>query len=136
MKILVVDVSAGLAEKQAHFESQIALLQDYDKVITDYSRYSSTYLKEDEKIWNRIDVLQMLEDTIYKHGEVGGVSISRNMIFTNIVGPNLEEAAALAAELESHEMVDYVIVNSVTLSGKHSINIEIRLTDVDAGGEQ
>lgn len=146
VKLLVLDMSAEMVEKQetldskqAHLNAQLELLQEYDEVSSQYSRYSSSYLREDEIIWNRMDVLDMLGKTIYNHGDVRSVSISGNMIFADIVGPDLEETAELVGMIESYAMVDHVVVNTVTLSGEHTIRMEISLTDLNAdttGGEQ
>lgn len=146
VKLFVVDMSAELAEKQeilakkeAHLNSQLELLEEYADVSSQYSRYSSSYLRDDEKLWNRMEVLQMLEDTIYTQSDVRSVSISQNMIFVDIVGPDLEKTAALVGQIEGYEMVDHVVVNTVTLSGQHTIRMEITLTDLaeqTTGGAQ
>lgn len=86
-----------------------------------------------------MEVLQMLEDTIYTQSDVRSVSISQNMIFVDIVGPDLEKTAALVGQIEGYEMVDHVVVNTVTLSGQHTIRMEITLTDLaeqTTGGAQ
>ena len=146
VKLLVVDMSAGLAEKQetvikkqAELAERNALLTEYDEVAAEYERYVSSYLKDDEKIWSRIEVLKMLDETIYKYGDVGSVSISNKNISTTVVGPDLEETVKLVEKLESYDMVDYVTVSTATLSGTHMIRITITLTDVATetiGGEQ
>lgn len=146
VKLLVVDMSAELADKeaafakkQAHFDAQVAALQEYDEISSQYSRFSSSYLREDEKLWNRMEVLDMLGETIYNHGDVHSVSISQNMIFADITGPDLEETAQLVGLIESYAMVDHVVVNTVTMSGEHTIRMEITLADLNAettGGEQ
>ena len=146
VKLLIVDMSAGLAEKQeevakkqATLIERSALLTEYEEVLTEYNNYVSSYLRDDEKIWDRIEVLKMLDETIYQYGDVGSVSISNKNISTSVVGPDLEETVELVEKLESYEMVDYVTVSTATLSGKHMINISITLTDVmteTIGGEQ
>lgn len=61
------------------------------------------------------------------------------MIFVDIIGPDLEKTAALVGQIEGYEMVDHVVVNTVTLSGQHTIRMEITLTDLTeqtTGGAQ
>lgn len=146
VKLLVVDMSAGLVEKQeeiakkqAILDERNALLEEYDEVESEYNRFVSSYLRDDEKIWNRIDVLKMLDETIYQYGDVGSVSIINKNISTTVVGPDLEKTVELVEKLEGYNMVDHVTVSTATLSGKHMINISITLTDVSTetiGGEQ
>lgn len=146
VKLLVVDMSAGLVEKQeeiakkqAILDERNALLEEYEEVLTEYNNYVSSYLRDDEKIWSRIEVLKMLDETIYQYGDVGSVSISSNKITTTVAGPNLEQTVDLVEKLESYNMVDHVTVSTASLSGTHTIHIQITLTDVDTetiGGEQ
>ena len=146
VKLLVVDMSAGLVEKQeeiakkqAILDERNALLVEYDEVFSEYNNYVSSYLKDDEKIWSRLDILKMLDETIYQYGDVGSVSISGSNISTSVVGPDLEETVELVEKLEGYDMVDHVTVSTATLSGRHTINISITLTDITTetiGGEQ
>ena len=140
-KILVFDLAVQLAdlraeveEKQTYYDNQIEILKDYRDISSQYSRYSFSYLHEDEILCDRMEVLAMLEATVYKKSEVQSVSITEDVVSVNFTGPDLEETAALVKQIENYELVASVEVSTATLSDTHTTRMVITLVN-EAGGD-
>lgn len=141
-KILVFDLAVELADireevnsKQTYLDEQMDKLKEYRDISSQYSRYSFSYLHEDEILCDRMEVLAMLENTVYEKSQVQSVSITEDIVSVNLTGPNLEETAALVKLIESYEIVESVEVSTATLSDSHATRMVITLLS-EAGGEQ
>ena len=122
-KLFVFDImmelegaKAQLAQNQSYLEKQMEYLADYNEVSSKYSRYSYSYLTNDEKICDRIQVLNMLEETVFVKADVESLVITDNVVSITFTGLNLQEAAALASQLQGYEIVEKVEVNTASLS--------------------
>ena len=73
-------------------------LADYKEVASKYSRYSYSYLTAEEKICDRIDILNMLESTVFSVAKMESLMITEDVISVSFKGLNLEESAAGAVE--------------------------------------
>ena len=103
-------------------------LKEYDKVNTEYNKYSYSYLSVQEKLQDRMEVLEVLEATILAKSTVQSITISENVISISLAGVDLEETSALAKDLESYEIVDHVTVNTASYGGTYTTRMVITLT--------
>ena len=143
-KILVVDVivdrNAALdkVEKaQTRLEQQLDVIADYDEVSAEYVRYSHKILVDSYGVQDRLEILEMLENTVYKNSSITNVTISGNAISLSFDGLDLNATAQLIEELEAYEMVSSVKINSQngnTPNESYSGNMIITL--VQPGGTQ
>ena len=147
-KILIVDLAAELnrAEKQlenkyAYVEEQLEILGDYADISSKYSRYSSSYLREDELLVDRMLVLDMLEKTIFLYSEEESVTITGDVVVVTFDGTDLQETANLVKMVEGYDIVSYVEVSTAVLNEGYSTQMLITLvsqvaTEESVGGEQ
>lgn len=119
-------------QNQAILESYVHALEKYDEINAEYNRFSYSYLSDKEKIQDRMDILEMLESTVFSKSNVQSVSISDNSISVSLTDIGLDETAALAKMLEEHEIVDYVMVNTASYGGTYTTHMVIALV---SGGE-
>lgn len=126
-------VEAQLVEKQNHYEEQMANLKEYKEISSQYSRYSFSYLRDDEKLCDRIAVLEMLEETVFAHSNVENVAITADVVSVNLSGTNLEETAKLVQMVEGYDIVSHVEVNTATFQEDYATRMLITL--VKAGGD-
>ena len=140
------EVKTQLAQNQAHLDEQMAYLADYKDVSSQYSRYSFSYLKSEEKVIDRMEVLDMLEDTVFADSQIESVMITENVVSLSFSGLNLEETALLAKKIEGYEIVDNVAVSTASLNSNKKSEEEVMVTKMvitliseeteEAGGEQ
>jgi len=146
-KMFVFDVITDLNkaetqynEYQATLDTYMSSLVDYEKVNDEYNKYSYSYLTDQEKIQDRMDVLKMLEATIFANSTVQSVSISDDIISANLTDIDLEKTAVLAKTLEEYEIVENVTVNTASFGGTYTTRMVITLVSEGAteetGGEQ
>lgn len=132
------DAAEKLETLQRTLDQQLAVLQNYDKVADEYSRYSYKILVDGMEYQDRIEILSMLESTVFKDGSISNVSISGNMISLSFRGLNLDECAQLIKEIQSYEMVENVMISNQTgnANGTYEGNVTISVKKLSAGGEQ
>lgn len=151
-KILVVDLATELekAERQmdakyAYLEEQMTLLGDYSDISSKYSRYSSSYLREDEKLIDRMEIIDMLEKTVFLYSSEESVVITGDVVSVTFNGATLEESANIVSMIENYPMVSHTEVNMAALDEGYSTHIMITLVSEEtqeesngeaAGGEQ
>lgn len=145
-KLFVFDLIGELntAEKtyernQATLDSYMSTLADYNEVNDEYNRFSYSYLTEQELIQDRMEVLKVLEATIFAKSNVQSVSISDSVISVNLTDIDLEETSQLAKSIESYDMVDSVTVNTASYGGTYTTRMVITLVpagEETTGGEQ
>ena len=127
-----------LAAKEAYLKEQMAYLADYNDVSSKYSQYSYSYLTDDEKICSRLQVLDMLEETVFLQAEIDSLVMADNVVSLSLHGINLQEAAALAQKLQGYEIVEKVEVNTASLNGsatdKASMETSMIISLVPEGG--
>lgn len=146
-KMFVFDVISDLNKAEAQYESYqdtldtyMTSLANYDEVNAEYSKYSYSYLSDQEKIQDRMDVLAMLEATIFADSNVQSVSISDDVISANLTDIDLEKTSVLAKKIEGYDIVDNVSVNTASYGGTYTTRMVITLVSEGAaeetGGEQ
>ena len=137
------ELSAAKAEytkQQQHLEEQMAYLEKYNEVSSQYSRYSYSYLNEDEKVTDRMDILAILEETVYRDANVLSTIITGNVISIQYKDLTLEETAWLVQRLDNYAEVEKVEVNTATMSTSNkeknelSTTMVITLVDKEAKG--
>lgn len=136
-KFLVVDILTErndavtkLEKVQAQVESQMKEIEDYNELHAEYVRYSYKILVDEQGLNDRLDILNMLENTVYKNSGITNVSITGNVVSLNFGGMDLNETAQLIQEIQSYEMVASVQVNNQTgntYDGTYSGNMVITL---------
>lgn len=146
-KLLVYDITVDLHEarqnveqKQNHIDAQLVSLKEYNTISAKYSRYSSSYLHEDEIVCNRLEVLKMIEEVLLPIARVEKISISGEELLLEVTNPNLEQIAGVADKLETYDIVDSVFVKTARKDDKYETRIYVQL-HVDGkndllGGEQ
>jgi len=141
------EVKTELAGKQAHLDEQMAYLADYKDVSSQYSRYSFSYLKSEEKVCDRMEVLNMLEETIFAESKVESLVITDNVVSLSFSGLNLQETAWISKKIEEYDIVEKVVVSTASSTSYEKleeeslvtqmvINLVSEETEEEAGGEQ
>ncbi len=122
-KFLVYDLLVELDDAKDAYEAQEMVLNEYYEKLTGYqdvkakhNRYSYGYLKDSEIICDRMEVITMLEDTVFSGSVVTQISISDETIVLGFEGMNLQETAVLGRQLEAYDIVETVTVTTATLS--------------------
>ena len=133
-KVLVFDLVSELNIAKQTYQNNVEVLEvykeylnNYDSINSEYNRYSYKYLTENDKVQDRITVLKMLEETIYKKSKVDSVVISENIVSVTLSEIDLEGTAALSKMLEGYEMVETVTVNTASYGGTYTSNMVITL---------
>ena len=133
-KMLVFDMTSELNNQKAIYNANYAKLESYkerlstyDEVMTEYNRYSYSYLTKNDNVQNRMDVLKMLEETIFKKSNVQSIVISDDIVSVSIKEIDLEGTSSLAKQLEGYEMVESVTVNAASFGGTYTSNMVIVL---------
>ena len=114
--LMEVDAAkAELAKNEAYLETQMKYLANYN-ISSQYSRYSYSYLTEEEILCDRMEVLTMLEETVFKQADIETVVVTGDVVSLNFTGLNLEETALLVQEIQGYDIVDKVDVNTASLN--------------------
>ena len=127
---------------QQHLEEQMAYIKDYEEISSQYSRYSYSYLNDSEKVISRLEILEMLEETVYREADVKSTAISANIVSLQYTGLTLEETSWLVQRLNNYNIVEKVEVNTASLSGSGndsglSTSMVITLADeAEIGGDK
>ncbi len=112
----VKQAEAELAEMQNLLEATEQAYKDYDDVELEYNKY--TYENFDRTLFDRIEILDMIQRRLFPACTVQSLSISHNTSTNNdilsltVTGPTLEETYALAESIMSEPMVDDVYISS------------------------
>lgn len=109
-----------LAKNEAYLQTQMKYLEGYNDVSSQYSRYSYSYLTEDEMLCDRMEVLKMLEETVFKQSEIETVVVTGDVVSLSFTGLNLEETALLVQEIQGYDIVEKVDVNTASLNSSSS----------------
>lgn len=141
-KFMVFDLLADLNTAQKAAEAQqdklksyMSVLSEYDVIASEYNRYSSSFLNDNEKYQDRIEVLDMLESTLFANSNVSSFSISENVISVSITNIDLGGTSALVEKIEAYDMVESVSVNTASGGGSYTVRMVITLADTTGGGE-
>ena len=118
------DLKRQVEEKQDYSDTLLIALKDYSKVKAEYSRYTQNYLKDGEILQDRVELLNILEETVFEFSHFKSVSLIDNSIFVSYTGPDLEETAALVQILEGYNCVKDVTVQAASLSVNDSSGVE------------
>lgn len=140
MLIVLNDKKVTYEKNQSYLENQLVYLKDYNEINDEYNRYSFSYLTEDEVVCDRLEVVAMLEETVFKQATADSVIVTENVVSLSYQGLNLEETASLVKALEEYEIVEKVDVNTASLNSsdeKDNLTTKMVITLVgEAGGAQ
>lgn len=141
-KMFVFDVISDLNKAEEQYEkyqvtleSYLSGLENYKEVNAEYNKFSYSYLSDQEKIQDRMDVLAMLEATIFANSNVQSVSISDDVISVSLTDIDLEDTSVLAKNIEGYDIVDNVTVNTASYGGTYTTRMVITLVSEGAVGE-
>lgn len=126
--------NSELNKKQDYLEEQVGQLGEYKEISELYARYTYTNLQEDEMIIDRMQVLEMLENTVFAKARISNLMITDAVVTLDYSGLNLDETSKLVKQLEGYEIVERVAVNAATSSEK--IRMVITLIDAEEGGAE
>lgn len=145
-KILVFDVLSDknaavkkVEDAQRYLDSQTQILEDYDAVSSEYIRYSYNILVDALHLQDRMDVLGMLEETVFAESNIASMSITDNVIAVTFDGLNLNGTAQLIERIKTYENVESVSIQNQSggNEGTYSGDMIITLVPlVEEGAEQ
>ena len=117
---------------------QMEAVSDYDAVAEEYFRYSYKILVDAIEEQDRLEILEMLQTTVFKDGEMSNVSITGNVVTLSFKGLNLDECAKLIKDIQDYDIVQNVVISNQTgeANGKYEGNLTITLKAKNSGGEQ
>lgn len=137
----VKQAEAELADMQRNLEMIQSAYADYDEVEAEYNRY--TYDNFDRTLFDRLDVLALLEREIFPVCSVQSLNISGQTISMTVKGPTLEQTSDILAALRSDLMVDNVYMSSFTDNsgaqggdGETTVVLTITLADATVYAQQ
>lgn len=142
LAVKLEDEQAKLAYNQSLLDVQTEYLADYKDVSSQYSRYSYSYLTQEEKVCDRMDILSMLEATLFYKAKLDSVMITDDIVTVSFRGLNLEEAAGVAGKIETYDIVEKVVVNTASLNdsaeeeGKDALVTRMVITLVSEEAEE
>ena len=144
-KIFVYDIWAELEEEKKVYVQNEKILQGYLEKISgfaeikeEYNKYTYDYLKTDEKYCDRIEILNVIDQTIGKEAKIERINIRANSVEVAFEGVNLEQTSILATRIETYDNVKSVSIVSASLSsetGTYSVVMDIYF-EVEKGGKQ
>lgn len=123
-------------EMQAHYDEQMEKLKNFKEISSQYSRYSFSYLREDEILCDRMDVWNMLEKTVFAYAYVKNLTISEDVVSIYFEERNLAESADIVEMIKKYDFVSEVNVTVATYQGEYTTRMVITLVKTEAGGEQ
>ena len=132
----LVKVQKQAEELQAHYDKQMEVLKEYKEISSQYSRYSFSYLREDEMLCDRLDVWNMLDETVFPYGVVNSMTITEDVVMVYFDDNNLAESADIVESIKKYDFVSSVNVTVATLDEKYTTRVMITLKSVGLGGEQ
>lgn len=140
VKLLAFDVFAELEEQRLTYEKNksklekyIGILEGYEDVAKEYNLYSYSYLTKDEMFCDRVEILEMLEETVLEQAQVNSIIISGDKVSVNLEGLDLDKTAKLSQKIQEYDIVKNVTVNEASYGGDYSVRLEIVVTE-EAGG--
>ena len=113
-----------LAQMEADVQTMVTAVKDYGKIQGEYNRYTQGYLRKEETPIDRLELLDMLEETVFAGSNMDRVSIVDDSIFISYTGLDLEGTSALVKQLETYDWVKDVAVQNATLTYNETTGAE------------
>lgn len=134
-KLAVADRLAQVSRSEAEnarLRQSISQLRadyaDYDRVESQYRRYSYGSLSETERaLPDRLAVLDLLEAKLLPAAQVKNMAVGGNSLSLTLAGITLEQTSGLVASLEDSDIVDSVAVYTAGYDQNRLDGEEIRL---------
>lgn len=124
------ELQAQIEDRQSYSEQLLLELKDYDKVKAEYSRYTQNYLTEEEILQDRIELLNMLEKTVFEKATFLSTSILDDAIFISYRDLNLDETSELVSLVEDYECVKNVDVQTASLTVNYATGEQTLMTSM------
>lgn len=104
-----------LADYKVQLSVANAQLQDYDKVLEEYQKYSVNWMDDVEKnLVMKTDMIELINSEILLNSETRSLAVSGNTISAQLVGLSLTETSRLVDRLYARDDVADVQVFSAT----------------------
>jgi hypothetical protein len=118
-KFAVIDQYARLSEAERAYnlvyDQRLAMdneLADYNDVLTEYRKYSMSWLGEEEYIaTDRLDVLSLIEKKMKSVGTVHSAAVTGSNLVVSMGGMTLKQISDLISSLTQEPIVQAVAVN-------------------------
>lgn len=128
----------ALQQQRSELEAATA---DYDTLLEEFSRYSVSWMSEEEKsLIPRSDILALIEDELMPNSQVLRFSSNGNLLSAELGGITLEDTSCIVQRL--YQLPNVVNVSVYTASSKTqagnqtSVSMVITMTVPQEGGEQ
>ena len=139
----VENAKMELAELNVQRSIINAELEDYDKTVEEYKKYSVSWMDDVEKsLVLKTDMIDLINTEILKNSETRSISISGNTISADLVGLSLTDTSALIDRLYARPDVQDVQMFTATTEetvGDQvivSILVTMKLEDEEGGAAE
>ena len=122
--------------KEKLLQGYMEKLSGFGELKEEYNKYTFDYLKADEKYCDRMDILNVIDQTIRKEARIERINIHANGVEVTFEGVNLEQTSILATKIEAYDNVKSVSIVSASLSSKtgtYSVVMDIYFKSVEGG---
>ena len=117
-----------------------AQLEDYDKVLEEYQKYSVNWMDDVEKsLVLKTDMIDLINNEILKNSETRSLSITGNTISAQLVGLSLSQTSALLDRLNARDDVQDVQIFTATTEEalENQVIVSLLVTmKLEEGGEE
>lgn len=124
------ELETQIEERQLYADNLEVALEDYQKVKAEYNRYTQSYLTEEELLQDRIELLNMLEKTVFEKATFLTTSILEDTIFISYRDLNLDETSELVFLVEEYECVKNVDVQTASLTVNYVTGAQTLMTSM------
>lgn len=124
------ELETQIEERQLYSDNLEIALEDYQKVKAEYNRYTQSYLTEEELLQDRIELLNMLEKTVFEKSTFLTTSILEDTIFISYRDLNLDETSELVFLVEEYECVKNVDVQTASLTVNYVTGAQTLMTSM------
>lgn len=135
------ELETQVADMQEYSDTLLLALKDYNEVKSEYSRYTQSYLTDEELLEDRIELLDMLEETVFAESTCLSANILDDTIFISYEDLKLDETSTLVRFVEEYECVKQVEVQTAELTldsddGKEKVTTSMIIELYALGGSE
>ena len=121
---------AAVAKLQSEKNALDTYLLDYDDVDTEYKRYSTKWMTDEESgTVPRMDMLAMIEQEFMKDYRVLDISVNGNVVSMKIAGISLEDMSGVVTSLYSRDDVENVEISTASNTEKYTVKIDNKVSE-------
>jgi len=117
--------------RQYELDAMNTLLESYDEVYEEYSRYSVSWMNEEERnLVSRTEALSLIDEIVAKSTSVTRITISGNSVSAELFGITLADTSSLVDELKARDNVKDVMVYTASSDDGSSslVSLVIKMT--------